>query len=169
MYSSPNFEPVPCSVSGSNCCFWIQMQVSQTTGKVVWYTYLFKNFLQFVVVYTVKGFTVVNDTEVDISLKFPAFSMIQWMLAISSPVSLFFSKSSLYIWKFSVHVLLQPSLKDFRHCLVSKWNECSCVVVWTFSGRALLCDLDETDISQSCGHCWVFQICWHIECSTLTM
>ena len=79
-----------------------------------------------------------------------------------------FSKSSLYTWKFSVHVLLQPSLKDFRHCLVNMWNECSCLVVWTFSDRALLCYWDEIDISQSCGYCWVFQICWHIECSTLT-
>ena len=79
-----------------------------------------------------------------------------------------FSKSSLYIWKFSVHVLLKPSLKDFEHYLAGMWNKCNRVVVWTFFGTALLWDWNESDLFQSCGHCWVFQICWHIECSTLT-
>ena len=51
-----------------------------------------------------------------------------------------FSKSSLYIWKFSVHVLLKPSLKYFEHNLTSMWNECNCAVVWTFFGIALLWD-----------------------------
>ena len=118
LYSSPNFELVPCSVSGSNCCFWIQMQVSQATDKVVWYTYLFKNFLQFVMVYTVKGFTVVNDTEVDISLKFLAFSMIQWMLAISSLVSLFF-----------LNPACTPGSSQFMYY---------CSLAWRISGIALL-------------------------------
>ena len=79
-----------------------------------------------------------------------------------------FSKSSLYIWKFSVHILVKPSLKDFEHYLASMGKECNCVVFWTFFGIAFLWDLNKTDIFQSCGHCWVFQICWYIECSTLT-
>ena len=79
-----------------------------------------------------------------------------------------FSKSSLYIWNFSVHILLKPCLKDFEHYLASMWNECNCVVVWTFFGIAFLWDWTKTDIFQSCGHCWFFQICWHIECSTFT-
>ena len=54
MYSIPNFEPVHCSMSGSNCCFLTCVQVSQEAGKVVWYSHLFKNFPQFVVIHTVK-------------------------------------------------------------------------------------------------------------------
>ena len=78
-----------------------------------------------------------------------------------------FSVSSLYIWKFSVHILLKPNLKDFEYYLASMWNECTCAVVWTlalpFSGIGM-----KSYLFQSCGHCWVFQICWHIECSTFT-
>ena len=69
-------------MSGSNCCFLICIQVSQETGKVLWYSYLFKNFPQFVVILTVKGFGVVKEAEVDVYLEFLAFSMIQWMLEI---------------------------------------------------------------------------------------
>ena len=63
MYSFPNFEPVCCSMSVSNSCFLPCIQVSQETGKVVWYSHLFKNFLQFVVIHTVKGFSIVNEAE----------------------------------------------------------------------------------------------------------
>ena len=69
-----------------------------------------------------------------------------------------FSKSSLNIWKFSVHILLKPSLKDFEHYLASMGNEPNCVFVWTlalpFFGTGI-----KTDPFQSCGPCWVFQIC----------
>ena len=78
-----------------------------------------------------------------------------------------FSKSSLYICMFSVHVLLEPNLKDFEHYLASMWNECNCVVVWTFVLPFFGTDM-KTDLFQSCGHYWVFQIYWHIECSTFT-
>ena len=84
-----------------------------------------------------------------------------------------FSKFSLSIWKFSVHVLLKPCLENFEHYLASVWDECNSVVVSTFFGIALLWDwnenleLDWNDLFQCCGHCWVFQICWHIEWSTL--
>ena len=64
-----------------------------------------------------------------------ALSMIQQMLAIWSLVPLFFSKSSLYIWKFLVHVLLKPGLENFEHYFASVWDECSCGIVWTF-GRS---------------------------------
>jgi len=74
--------------------------------------------------------------------------------------------STFNIWKFLVRVLLKPSLENFEHYFDSVWNECSCAVVWTFFGIALLWDWNE--IFQSCGHCWVFQICWYIECSTFT-
>ena len=79
-----------------------------------------------------------------------------------------FSKSRLNIWKFLVHVLLKPSLKNFEHYFDSMWNEYNCMLIWAFFGIALLWDLMKTDLFQSCVHCWVFQICWHIECGTFT-
>ena len=78
------------------------------------------------------------------------------------------SKFKLYIWKFSVHILLKSSLKDFEHYCGRIWNECNCTVVWTFFGIAFLWDRNENWPWKSCGHCWIFQICWHIECNTFT-
>ena len=74
-----------------------------------------------------------------------------------------FSKSSLNVWKFTVHVLLKPGLENFEHYFTSVWDECNRVVVWTFFGIGM-----KTDLFQSCGHCWIFQICWYTECSTFT-
>ena len=68
-------------MSGSHFCFLTCIQISQEAGKVVWYSHLFKNFPQFVVIHTLFGFSVVNETEVDVFLEF-AFSVIQQMLAI---------------------------------------------------------------------------------------
>ena len=76
--------------------------------------------------------------------------------------------STLYLWKFSVNILLKPSLKDFEHYLVSLWNELNCVIIWTFFGIAFLEIEMKTTLFEPCGHCWVFQICWHIEWNTLT-
>ena len=89
------------------------------------------------------------------------------MLAIWSLGPLPFSKFSLYIWKFSVHVLLKPSLQDLEHDLASMRNECNCAVVWLFFGIGLLWYWNENWLFQSCGHCWVLQICWPIKCNTL--
>ena len=69
-------------MSDSNYCFLTFIQVSQEAGKVVWYSHLFKNFPQFVVIHTIKGFSVDNEAEVDVFLEFSCFSMIQQMLAI---------------------------------------------------------------------------------------
>ena len=82
MYSFPYLEPVCYSMSGSNCCFLTCIQVSQEAGNVVWYSRLFKNFPQFVVIHTVKGFGIVNKAEVYFFWNYLAFMMIQWMLAI---------------------------------------------------------------------------------------
>ena len=83
-----------------------------------------------------------------------------------------FSKSSFDIWKFRAHIMLKPCLESFEHYFASIWDECSCVwatTVWAFFGIAFLWDWNENwHFFQSCGHCWVFQICWHIECSTFT-
>ena len=72
-----------------------------------------------------------------------------------------FSKFSLNIWMFMVHVLLKPGLENFQHHFTSMWDECNCAVVWAFFGIWM-----KTGLFQSCGHCWVFQMCWHIACST---
>ena len=69
MYSFPNFEPGCCSMSVSNCCFLTCIQISQEAGKVVWYSHLFQNFPQFVVIHTVKDFGIVNKAEVDVFLE----------------------------------------------------------------------------------------------------
>ena len=94
-------------------------------------------------IHTVKGFHVINEAEVDVFFwNSLAFSMIQRMLAIWSLVPLLFVYS-LYIWKFTVDVLLKPSLKNIEHYLVSMWNDLSCTIVWTFLVIAFLWDYSE--------------------------
>ena len=90
MYSFPNLKPVCCSMSNSSCYFLTFIQVSQEAGQVVWYSYLFQNFSQFIVIHTVKSFDIINKAEIDVFLD--AFSMIQRMLAIWSLVPLLFLK-----------------------------------------------------------------------------
>ena len=86
---------------------------------MVWYSHLFTNFPQFVVIHTVKGFSVVNEAKVDIFLEFSCFFVDPMDVGNLVSGSSAFSKSSLYIWNFSVHILLMPSLKDFEHNLAS--------------------------------------------------
>ena len=155
-------------MSSSNCCFLTCIQVFQEAGKVVWYSHLFKNFPQFVMIHTVKGFSIVNEAEVNVFLEFSCFfhdPMDVGNLISGSSASL---QPSLYIWKFSIHILLKPSLKDFEPNLGSIWNEHNCMVVWRFLTLPLFGVRMKTDLFQSCGHWWVFQICWHTECSILT-
>ena len=97
----------------SNCSFPTCIQISQEADKVVWYSHLFKNFPQFVVIHIVKGFSVVNEAEVDIFLEFPCFLYDPLDIGNLISGSSAFSKSSLYIWKFSIHILLKTGLKDF--------------------------------------------------------
>ena len=139
------------SMSGSNCCFLTFIQVSQDAGKGVRYPHLFKNFPQFFVIHLFKGSSIVNEAEVDVFLKFSCFfydpTDVDNLISSSSA----FSKSSLNIWKFLVHVLLKHSLKDFEHYLASMWNECNWTVFWTFFGIALLWDWNEI---------WPFPVLW---------
>ena len=115
MYSFPYLEPVCCSMSSSNCCFLTCIQISQESGQVVWYSHLFQNFPQFIVIHTVKGFGIVNKAEVDVFLELSclfndstdAGNLISGLSA--------FSKSSLNIWKFMVHILLKPGLENLMH------------------------------------------------------
>ena len=103
---------------------------------VVWYSCLFKNFPQFVVIHTVKGFHEVNEAEVDVFLEFPCFLYDTTIAANFISGSSAFSKFSLYLWKFSVHVLVKHSLKDFEHNLTGMQNEHNYIVVCTFVGTA---------------------------------
>ena len=79
-----------------------------------------------------------------------------------------FSKTRLNTWKFTVHVLLKPGLENFEHYFTSMWDGCNCAVVWAFLILPFLGIGMKTDFFHSCSHSWVFQMCWHIECSTLT-
>ena len=122
-YSLPNFEPVHCFMSHSNCCFLTCVQVSQEAGQVVWYSRLFKNFPQFIVIHTVKGFSVVNEAEVDVFLEFCCFFCDPADVGNLVSSSSTFSAYSLNIWKSLVHVLLKPSLKNFEYYFASVLQE----------------------------------------------
>src|SRR5574337_1136642 len=102
----------------SNCCFLTCIQFSQEAGQVVWYSYLFKNFPQFVMIHAVKNFGVVNKT-VDVFLELSCFSDDPTDVGNLTSGSSAFSKTSLNIWKFSIHVLLKPSLENFEHYFAS--------------------------------------------------
>ena len=109
-------------MSSSHCCFLTCIQISQEAGKAVWYSHLLENFPQFAVIHTVKGFNVVHETEVDIFLEFSSFFCDPEDISNLISGSSAFSKSSLYIWKFSGPILLKPSLKDFEHYFASMWK-----------------------------------------------
>ena len=104
-------------------------QVSQGTGKVVWYSHLFESFPQFVMIHTVKSFIVVNGTEVDVFLEFPCFLYDPVYVGNLISVSSAFSMPSLDVWKFSVQIMLKPSMQDFEHNLTSMASEHNCLIV----------------------------------------
>ena len=144
MYSFPNLEPACCSMSSSNCCFLTCIQVSQEAGKVVWYP-IFIRIFQFVMIYTVKDFSIVN--EADVFLEFSCFfsDLVDVGNLISGSSA--FSKTSLKIREFTVHVLLKPGLENFEHYFTTVWDECNCAVVWAFFGIAFLWDWNENTFS----------------------
>src|SRR5574337_95418 len=111
MYSFSYLEPVCCSMSRSNCCFLTCIQVSQEAGQVVWYSHLFQNFPVYCGPH--KGFNMVNKAEIDVFLELSCFfddpSDVVNLISGSSA----FSKTSLDIWKFTVHVL-KPGLENFE-------------------------------------------------------
>ena len=110
----------------------------------------------------------VSEAEVDVFLEFSCFFYDPMDVGNLISSSSAFSKPSLYIWKFSFHILLKSSLKDFVPNLTSMGNESNCTIVWTFFDIVFLWGCIENIFFQSCGHCWVFQIFWNIECTTLT-
>ena len=114
-------------------------------------SHLLKDFPQFVVIHTVKVFSVINEAEVDVFLEFSCFFHDPINVGNLISGSSAFSKSSLNVWKFTVHVLLKPGLENFEHYFASMWEECNCVVVWTFFGIAFLWDWNEN---------WSFPVLW---------
>ena len=112
-------------------------------------------------IHTVKDFRVVNEAEVDVFLEFSCFFYNPTHVGNLISGSSAFSKSSLNIWKFLVHILLKSSLENFEHYFASIWNECNSVVVWTFLALPFFGIGMKTDIFQSGGQCWVFQIYWN--------
>ena len=86
---------------------------------MVWYSHLFKNFPQFVVIYTVKGFGIVNKAEIDVFLELFYFFLDPADVGNLISVSSAFSKSNLNFWKFTVHVLLKPGLEKFKYYFTS--------------------------------------------------
>ena len=99
----------------SNCCFLTCIQISQEAGQVVWYSHLFQNFPQFVVIHTVKGFGIVSKAEIDVFLELSCFLDDPTDVGNLISGSSAFSKLSWNIWKFTVHVLLKPGLESFEH------------------------------------------------------
>ena len=170
MYSFSNLKPVHCSMSSSNCCFLTCIQVSQEASNIIWYSHLFKDVPQFIVIHTVKGFGIVNEAEVDIFLEFSCF-FFQWMLAIWSPVPLPFLNPAWTCGSFWFTYYWSPAWRILSITYFARvWNEYNCAVVWTFFHTAFLWDWNENwpfqscVPFQSCGHCYVFQICWHVDC-----
>ena len=141
-----NQSVVPCLVL--TVVFW---QISQEPGQVVRYSHLFQNFPQFVVIHTVKGFGIVNKAEIDVFLEHSCFfhdpAVVDHFISGSSA----FSKTSLNIWNFMVHVLLKPGLENFEHYFTSVWDECNCAIVWALFGIAFLWDWNEN---------WPFLVLW---------
>ena len=108
-------------MSSSNCCFLTCIQISQETGQVVWYSYLFQNFPQFIVIHTIKSFGVVNKAEIDIFLELSCFLTIQRMLAIWSLIPLPFRKLA---WTYGILRFTKPVNQkqiDWQTFLQQRW------------------------------------------------
>ena len=138
-------------MSSSNCCFLTCIQISQEAGKVVWYSHLLKNFPQFVVIHKVKGFGIVNKTEVDVFLQLYCFfhdpvdvrNLISGSSAFSkNPPWTSGGSQFTYYWSLAWRIL---------SIFASIWDKCNCAVVWAFFGIAFLWDWNEN---------WPFPVLW---------
>ena len=106
-------------MSSSNCCFLTCIQISQVADQVVWYSHLFQNFPQIIVIHIVKGFGIVNKAEIDVLLELSCFFHESADVGNLISGSSAFSKASLNIRKFMVHILLKPGLENFEHYFTS--------------------------------------------------
>ena len=106
-------------MSSSNCCFLTCIEVSQEAGQVFWYSHLFQNCPQLIVILTAKGFGIVNKAEIDVFLELSCFFDDPVDIGNLISGSSAFSKTSLNIRKVTVHVLLKPGLENFEHYFTS--------------------------------------------------
>ena len=149
MYSFPNLELVGHSMS-SSFASWL---VYRFLRKLVRWSSIRISFriFQFIVIHTVQGFGIVSKAEIDVFLKLPCLFNDPVDVGNLISGSSAFSKSSLNIWEFTVHIPLKPGLQNFEHYFASVWNECNCAVLWTFFGIAFLWDWNEN---------WPFAVLW---------
>ena len=140
-------------MSSSNCCFLTCIQISQEAGQVVWHSHLFQNFPELIVIHTVKGFGIVNKAEEDVFLELSCFFSDPTDVVNLISGSSAFSKSSLNIWKFRVHILLKPGLGNFDHYFTSVWDEWNCAVLCAFFGIIFFRDWNES---------WPFPALWSL-------
>ena len=138
-------------MSNSNCCFLTYIQVFSRgrSGGLV-----FPSLSEFSTVYCdphSQRLWHINKAEIDVFLEFFCFFNDPVDVGNLISGSSAFSKSSLNIWKFTVHILLKPGLENFKHYFTTMWDECNCVVVWAFFDIAFICDWNEN---------WAFPIPW---------
>ena len=153
-------------MSSSNCCFLICIQISQEAGQVLGYSHLFQNFPQFIVIHTVKGFGIVNKAEKNVFLELFCFFHDPGMLEIWFLIPLPFLKPAgtsgssrfTYCWSLAWRILSITLLACEMSSIVQSFEHSLALPL--FGVRI------KTDLFQSFGLCWVFQILWHIECST---
>ena len=156
-----------CSMSSSNCCFltcmrFLRRQVRWSGDPIS------LRIFQFIVIHTIKGFSVVNEAEADFFfLNSLAFSMIQQRFAIWSLAPLPLWNPALHLKVLSSHTA-EAQLEDFEHNHASMWNEHNYMIVWTFFGIAFLCDRNENWPLPVLWLLLSFQICCQIECSIFT-
>ena len=137
-------------MSSSNCCFLTCIQISQEVDQVVWFPSL-SEFSRVCCGPHCQGFGIVNKAEVDIFLELPCFFDDPVDVGNLISGSSAFSKTSLNIWNFMIHVLLKPGLENFELYFNNVWDECNCAVVWVFFGIAFLWDWNEN---------WPFSVLW---------
>ena len=152
MHSFSYLEPACCSMTSSNCCFltciyrFLKRQVRWSGIPIS-----FRIVHNFIVMHTVKGFSIVNKAEMDVFLDLSCFFDDPADVANLISGSSAFLKTSLNIWKFTVHILLKPGLENFEHYFTSVWDECNCAVAWEFFAIGFLWDWNEN---------WPFPVPW---------
>ena len=172
MYSFPHLEPVCQSVVLCPVLTVVSWPAYRSLRRQVRWSGIpiclrVFQFVDLWLIHTVKAFGIVSKAEVvflELSCFFNDPVDVGNLISGSSA----FSKSSLNIWEFTVHVLMKPGLENLEHCFASVWVECNYAVVWAFFGIAFLWDWNENWPFPVLWPLWVFQIYWQIKCSTLT-
>ena len=153
-------------MSSSNCCFLASIQIFQEARQVVWWSHLFGKFPQFVVIHTVKGFSIVNEAKVGVFLGLSCFFYDPVDVGTLISGSSAFSKASMNICNYSVHILYKLGLENWALlCWCVRWEQLcgSLNMLWHCPSLGL-----EWKLTFSSPVATAECICWHIECSTFT-